>query len=159
MKEVVLFFLSLTWLQYAYAGPYDPIVSMAWVGETIPEQKTVTLQLNLTTIKQVKLLSVSSPLVEGIEIHRLTNQKGALKISKVNSLLLPEHRTTAFGSRKLFLMMVGIKQPFKIGDQIPLKLEFAFNDKRNKTLMAVATVKKVELSYKHYGPNEVYDHR
>jgi hypothetical protein len=159
MKKMIIFFLALTWLHPANAGPYDPIVSMAWVGETVPEQTTVTLQLNLTTIKPVKLLAVSSPLVETIEIHNLSNHKGALKALKVNSLQLPEHRTTTFGSRKLFLMMVGIKQPFKIGDHIPLKLEFAFKDKHNLTLMTNAEVKKVELSYKHYGPNEVYDHR
>lgn len=159
MKNNLLFLLAFTWIQTVYAGPYDPIVSMAWVGETVPEQTTVTLQLNLTTIKSVKLLSVSSPLVEVIEIHSLSNQKGAMKMRKVTSLLLPEHHTTTFGSRKLFLMMRGIKQPLNVGERIPLKLEFIFNDKHTKVVSAVAEVKKVELSFKHYGPNEVYDHR
>ena len=53
------------------AGTNDPIVSKAWIGESIPGQTTATLQMNLTTIKQAYLTSVSSPIADSIEIHSL----------------------------------------------------------------------------------------
>lgn len=142
----------------SWAGPYDPIVSKAWVGESVPEQTTATLQLNLTTVKAVNLTSVSSPLAESVEIHSLMKYKGAMKLQVVPSLQIPEHRTTIFGSNGLFLMMTGLKQALKIGDQVPVSLTFTFPDKQTKVISANAEVKKMELSYKHYGPNEVYDH-
>ena len=151
--------VAALWLSNAWAGPYDPIVSMAWVGETVPEQTTATLQLNLTTVKAVKLMSISSPVAGGVEIHSMMMLKGAIKPHIVNSLSLPEHRTTIFGSRGLFLMMTGLKQPLKAGDKIPLNLEFSFPDKKTKVISAEAEVRMMELSYKHYSPNEVYDHR
>jgi copper(I)-binding protein len=152
---IVLAFISNT----SWASPYDPIVTKAWVGETVPGQTTSTLQLNLTTVKAVNLISVSSPIAESVEIHSLMMNKGAMKLQVVNSYSLAEHRTTLFGSHGLFLMMTGIKQPLKTGDQVPLSLTVTFADKQTKVISANAEVRKMELSYKHYGPNEVYDHR
>jgi len=143
----------------SWAGPNDPIVSAAWIGESIPGQTTVTVQLNLTTVKAVNLLSVTSPAAESIEIHSLMQHKGEMKVRVVPNLMLPDHRTVIFGSKGLFLMMTGLKQPLNIGDKVQINLEVAFSDKQVKTISSFATVRKMDLSYKHYGPNEVYDHR
>ncbi|HQS57675.1 MAG: hypothetical protein B7Y56_08610 [Gallionellales bacterium 35-53-114] len=159
MWKSILYVLFMAGLNSAWAGPFDPIVSKAWVGESIPGQSTATLQLNLTTIKPVTLVSVSSPFAESVEIHNLTKVRGALKPQIVHSLPLPDHRTIAFGSQGLFLMMTGIKQPLKMGDRVPINLSFKFTDKQIRIISAEAEVKKMELSYKHYGPKEVYDHR
>jgi len=159
MWKKILLVIAACYLSNAWAGPYDPIVSMAWVGESIPGQTTATLQLNLTTMKAVNLMSVSSPMAESIEIHSLMMHKGAMKLQVVNNLPLAEHRTTKFGSRGLFLMMTGIKQPLKTGDRVPVSLKISFADKQTKIIAAEAEVKQMELSYKHYGPNEVYDHQ
>lgn len=159
MWKNVMLAVAVCWSSNAWTGPYDPIVSMAWVGESIPGQTTATLQLNLTTVKAVNLLSVSSPVSESVEIHSLMMHQGKMKLHKVNSFPLPEHRTTTFGSRGLFLMMTGIKQPLKLGERVPLKLVVAFAGKQPQSIAAEAEVRQMELSYKHYGPNEVYDHR
>ena len=159
MWKTLAFTLSLSCISVAWAGPNDPIISKAWVGESIPGQDTSTLQLNLTTSKAVNLISVSSPVAEAVEIHSLTMNRGKMKLQIVKSLPLPEHRTIAFGSKGLFLMMTGINKPLNIGDKVPLSLTFTFADKRTSVVTTIAEVKKMELSYKHYGPNEVYDHR
>ena len=159
MLKYLNFSIALCFFNIAWAGPYDPIVSRAWVGESVPGQTTATLQLNVTTVKPVTLLTVSSPAAEAIEIHSLTKHKGVLQPLVVNNLHLREHSTVIFGSKGLFLMMTGIKQQLNTGDKIPVSLVVEFADRQSKTISAVAEVKKMELSYKHYGPNEVYDHR
>ena len=159
MWKNIMYAIAIGWLSNAWAGPNDPIVSAAWVGESVPGQTTTTLQLNLTTIKPAILMSVSSPLAASVEIHSLMKHQGTMKLQVVNSLPLPDHRTTIFGSNGLFLMMTGIKQPLKIGDRVPVSLVFTFADKQTRTISADAEVRQMELSYKHYGPNEVYDHR
>ena len=158
-NKVMLVMMFAFFSNTSWAGPYDPIVSKIWVGETVPGQTTATLQLNLTTVKAVNLISVSSPVAASIEIHSLMMNKGAMKLQVVNSYPLPEHRTTLFGSRGLFLMMTGIKHPLKIGDQVPVNLTVTFADKQTKVISAIAEIRKFEMSYKHFGPNEVYDHR
>ncbi len=159
MWKKLMFALALTCMGNAWAGANDPIVSKVWVGESVPGQTTATLQMNLTTIKPVNLLSVSSPFAEAIKIHSLMKYKGAMKVLIVDSLPLPDRRTITFGTHGLFLMMTGLKQPLKIGDRVPLSLVIRFNDKQTKTISAEAEVRKMELSYKHYGPNEVYDNQ
>ena len=151
--------LCLLSINLAWAGPYDPIVSGSWAGETVPGQSTVTLQMTITTVKKVKLLSVKSDVAEHVEIHSVALRKGKMAPHVVSSLALPEHRTIAFGSRNLFLMMTGIKKVLNVGDQIPLTVQYSLPDGKVKTLSASAEVRKMELSYKHYGPNEVYDHK
>jgi hypothetical protein len=157
-KSLIYWLVCVFLSNSSWAGPYDPIVSKAWVGESVPGQTTVTVQLNLTTVKPVTLTSVSSPLADAVEIHSLMKLKGVMKLQVVPSLHIPEHRTTLFGSNGLFLMMTGLRQPLAIGDQVPLNLKFSFPDNQIKVISATAEVKKMELSYKHYGPNEVYDH-
>ncbi len=155
----LIFALAAMWMSSALAGPLDPLVSGAWIGESMPGQDTSTLQLNLTTVKAVTLLSVSSPVANAVEIHSMKLHKGKLQMHIVNDLQLPEHRTITFGSDKLFLMLTGIKQTLNTGDKIPLRLTFSFADKHTKTIEATAEVRKMDLSYKHYGTKEVYDHQ
>ena len=159
MLKNTLLAIAFFWIGYAWAGPFDPIVSNAWVGESVPGQATATLQLTMTTVKAVKLLSVSSPAAESVEIHNLVMDKGAMKVKVLANLQLPEHQTTLFGTRGIFLMMTGIKQPLTIGEHIPVNLVVAFADKQTKTLSAMAEVRKMDLSYKNYGSKGIYDER
>ncbi len=159
MWKKILCAFVLSYMGHAFAGPLDPIISKAWIGETIPEQTTATLQLNLMTVKAVTLISASSPMSEAIEIHGLQRGKGGMKIQVLSKLPLQDHSTTNFGANGLFLMMTGLKQSLQIGDHVPVSLTFEFSDKQKKTINAVAEIKKMDLSYKHYSPKHVYDHR
>ena len=155
-----LLFLLLFALSYsAFAGPMDPIVSAAWVSETVPGQQTATLQLNITTIKAIKLLSVKTELAGSVQIHSVKPHKVRPVSAVVSSVALPEHRTIEFGSKNLFLMMTDIKKTLNAGDKFPVTLTYTFADKKLKTVEVMAEVRKTELSYKHYRTEGVYDHR
>lgn len=157
MWKHLLFAMILGAAGNTWAGPYDPIVGMAWVGESVPGQTSATIQLNLTTVKPVTLMSVTSPLAASVEIQILKPYKGKMKVYVLNTLRLPDHRTTIFPSQGYFLMMKELKQPLKTGDHVPITMTFLYPDKQSKTINADAEVREMELSYKQYGPNAVYD--
>jgi len=159
MWKNMLLVMALGWVSSVWAGPYDPIVTVAWVGESVPGQTTASIQLNLTTVKPVTLMSLTSPLAVSVEIQNLKASKGAMKVYVLSNLPLPEHRTTTFPSQGFFLIMKELKQPLKIGDHVPITLTFKFADKQTKSVSTDAEVRKMELSYKQYGPNAVYDQR
>lgn len=159
MFKTIFCTLALICAGNAWAGPYDPIVSAAWIGESVPGQTTATLQLNITTVKAIKLLAVRSPLADNVEIHSVVLRKGKVTPQVVSSISLPERRTSSFGSKNLFLMMTGIRKTLNVGDQIPISMHYSFSDGKTRMVEATAEVKKMELSYKHYGSKEVYDHR
>lgn len=142
-----------------WAGPNDVIVDRVRIGETVPGQTSVTLELNISTIKSVTLLSVSSPAATEIEMHRVVPHKGKMVARVVDRVAIPAHRTMVFGSKQLFLMMVGLKQQLNAGDKVPVTLLVAYGDGRKQSIDVTADVTKMALSYKHFSPNEVYDHR
>ncbi len=143
----------------AWAGGNDVMVDKARIGESVPGQTSATLELNISTVKPATLLSVSSPAAKEVEIHSMVLHQGKMMVRVVDRLAMPGHRTITFGSHQLFLMMAGLKQQLNVGDKVPVTLVVEYDDKRKQTIEVSADVKKMSLSYKHYGPNEVHDHR
>lgn len=158
-SRYVLLILLLSLTGSVWAGPNDVVVKQVWVGESIPGQNSATLELNITTVVPAKLLSVSTGAAEKVEIHSVFQDRGKMKAHLVESLLLPAHHTTAFGSHQLFLMLVGLKQELNLDDHIPVSLLIEYANQRKQTINVEATVKKMSLSYKHLGSEEIYDHR
>ncbi len=159
MRSKLLGVFLLCFSGASWAGPDDVVLDKVWVGESIPGQNSAILQLNITTVKPALLVAVTSDLVERVEIHGISRVGGKMKVRVVDSLRLPAHRTTAFGSKSLFLNMVGLKKEFNIGDRVPVSVVVEYANKRRQTIATEATVKKMELSYRHLGSEAVYDHR
>ena len=142
-----------------WAGPNDAVVRQVWVGESIPGQNSATLELNITTVASAKLLSVSTNAAEKVEIHSVFQHSGRMSAHRVDSLPLPAHHTTAFGSHQLFLILVGLKKELNLDDTIPVSLLIEYDNHRKQTIEVEAIVKKMALSYKHLGAEEIHDHR
>ncbi|MEO8936612.1 MAG: copper chaperone PCu(A)C [Burkholderiaceae bacterium] len=72
-----------------------------------------------------KLVSASSPLADHVELHTMSMDGDIMRMRAVPGIPLPAggHVDMAPGNG-YHLMMIGIKQPFKVGDKIPLTLKF-----------------------------------
>jgi periplasmic copper chaperone A len=136
----------------------DVLAEKAWLRESVPGQTSASLQLNLTVTKPARLVGVSSPWAATVEIQRLFPARHKIKARTVSSLRLPRNRTVAFGERSIALMMVGLKQPLKVGDHVPVSLAIRFAKRRMRTVEVQAEVQPLDLSYKHYERREVHDH-
>ncbi|MEI7843533.1 MAG: copper chaperone PCu(A)C [Gallionellaceae bacterium] len=143
----------------SWAGPNDALVDKVWVGESVPGQNSATLELNITTVKLAFLVGIASEVAERVEIHAVSKVGGKMKVRVVDRLRLPSHRTTAFGSKSLFLIMAGLKRELNVGDKVAVTIVVEYASKHRQTIVTEATVKKMALSYRHLGSDEVYDHR
>jgi copper(I)-binding protein len=65
------------------------------------------------------LVSVTSPLVQRIELHQ-TTQRGMGKITSPEDLSFPGNRTLEFEPGGKHAMLFGINKAVKVGDTIPL---------------------------------------
>ena len=137
----------------------DVLVDKVWLRESVPGQNSASLQLNLTVIKQARLVKVSSPWAGSVEIQRLLPYRGKMKAHAVPSLRLPRNNTLVFDEHNVALMMVGLKQQLNVGDHVPVSLTVEFPDRRARVVEVEAEVRPLELSYKHYKGDEVHDHR
>jgi len=142
----------------AWGGANDVMVDKVWMRESVPGQTSSTVQMNLYVTKAARLLSVSSPVAESGEIQGVVMRRGKPQTGVVDSMKLAAHSTTLFGTRGMYLTLVGLKQPLNVGDRIPITLVVEVAGK-NLTVNTEAEVKALELSYQHYNNPTVKDHR
>lgn len=141
-----------------WAGANDVIVDKVWMRESVPDQTSSTVQLNLTVTKPARLLGVSSPVADSGEIQGVVMRKGKMQSATVDSMKLQAHSTTLFGERGTYLTLVGLKRPLVAGERIPVTLMVEVAGKR-QNVNVEALVKELELSYQHYLNPQVKDHR
>lgn len=158
MLRKLICVVSLLLAGNAWASPGDVIVEKVWMRETVPGQTSATVQLNLIVTKAARLRSVSSPVAASGEIQRVVMHHGKMGTETVGSMKLEAHSTTSFGTRRLYLTLVGLKQPLNVGDRVPLTLVVEMAGK-SQAINVEAEVKALELSYKHYQDPSVKDHR
>jgi periplasmic copper chaperone A len=143
----------------AWAGDHDVLVKNAWVGESAPGQTTASVQLDLTSARiSGKLIAVDSTAAESAEMQRLWPSGGKIRMVKVRNVRLPRGRAVSFGEHSVSIMLLGLKQPLKIGDHIPVNLTVMLADGQKVTAEAKVEVRALDLSYKHYEDEKVQDH-
>ncbi len=71
-----------------------------------------------------RLLSARSPVADAAEIHSMTMDGDVMKMRQVDAIELPTGQTVELKPGGYHLMLMGLKAPLKVGDQIPLTLKF-----------------------------------
>ncbi len=155
MWHRLLFMALLALAGSAWAGNKEVVVANAWVNETVPGQTTASVRLVVTCVAASgKLVAVESPVAESAEMQRLWPSGGKIKMSKVRIVRLPRGRAVEFGGQEVSLMLLGLKQPLKTGDHIPISLTVVLSDGQKVTVDAKAEVRPLEVSYKEYKQSE-----
>ncbi len=101
----------------------DVVVKNAWVTETTPGQTKASVQMEITCVNSIgKLVAVESPLAESVEMQRLRPSHGKMAVETLSAVAMRHNRPMEFGPRTTSIMLLGLKQPLKAGDVVPLKL-------------------------------------
>lgn len=72
-----------------------------------------------------QLLRVSTPLAAQVQLHRSQLDGGVMRMRPVTSLEVPIGGSIEMSTGGTHLMLIGLKRPLKVGEQFPLRLEFA----------------------------------
>jgi copper(I)-binding protein len=72
-----------------------------------------------------KLVSVSSPAADHVELHTMSMDGDVMRMRQVPGIVIPAggHVDMVPGNG-YHLMLIGLKQPLKIGDKVPARLTF-----------------------------------
>jgi copper(I)-binding protein len=82
-----------------------------------------------------KLVAVSSPIAESVQIHTMSMDGDVMKMREVDGIeLKPASKVEMMPGHGYHLMMLGLRQPLKAGDRFPLTLTF---EKAGKTEVSV----------------------
>ena len=115
-------------------------VDAPWVRTTVPEQKSTGAFMAITAAKGGKLVAASSPVATSVEVHEMKMEGDVMRMRAVESIALPAGQRVELKSGGYHMMLLGLKQPVKAGDSVPLTLvaEDAAGKRENVDVRAVA---------------------
>jgi len=71
-----------------------------------------------------RLLSASSPDARAVELHTMIRDGDVMRMRPVASVEIPAGQTVALRPGGLHLMLIGLSQPLREGDAVPVVLRF-----------------------------------
>lgn len=127
MKALIarLFLLSPLLAAAVHAAQPPVHVVQAWSRATPPGAEVAAgyLTLHNTAGRPVKLTGASSPLAT-VEMHETRTENGLSRMRPVQEVTVPAGGTVKFEPGGHHFMLVGLRQPLKAGDRVPLTLRF-----------------------------------
>lgn len=71
-----------------------------------------------------RLVGAKSPAAGAVEIHEHVNERGVMKMRRVDGITVPGGQTVSLKPGGHHLMLMDLKRPLKQGEKLPLTLEF-----------------------------------
>jgi periplasmic copper chaperone A len=99
-------------------------ITGAWVRPAVAGQSSTGGFMTLTSAKPVSLIEVSSPLAALGQLNLMSLDGNVLRISRIPAIQLPAGQSVALKASGMHFMLMNLKQPLKVGDQVPLILRF-----------------------------------
>ena len=110
-------------------------VKDAWVRATVPQQSASGFFAQLTSAQGGRLIAVSSPAAAMVEIHEMKMDGNVMKMRALSDgLALPAGKAVELKPGGYHVMMMGLKQQFKVGETVAVTLTIEGADKKRETL-------------------------
>lgn len=127
----------------------DTTVSDAWVRASVPHQQATGAFMTLTASDDSKLLGVSSPVAKTVQIHEMTMNGEVMGMRQVPSVALPAGKAVSLDPSGLHVMLMGLVEQVKEGQQVPLTLTVEDSQGQRQTLQVQAPVKALTAGTGH----------
>lgn len=101
-----------------------------WVRATVPQQKATGAFMQLSSPKDARLVSASSPVAAVTELHEMTMEKDVMKMRAVPSIEIPAGKGAELKPGGVHIMLMGLKRQIKEGETVPVTL--VIDDKTGK---------------------------
>ena len=106
----------------------DQIISISnpWARPTIAASTTSAgyVTIRNSGAKADRLLAAKTEFAQSVEIHTHIMDGDIARMRRVEAVDVPAGQTVAFNPGGLHLMVLGLKQPLKEGESLPLTLVF-----------------------------------
>lgn len=134
--------LAAAGLMGAVAGARaQTTVQDAWVRGTVAGQQASGAFMRLSSAQGARLVAAASPVAATVEIHEMRMDGGVMRMSAVPALELPAGQAVELRPGGYHVMLLGLKQPLKAGDTVPLTLTVEGRDGRREAVEVKAEVR------------------
>lgn len=112
----------------ALAAQAEVLVTKSWVRST-PGARTSSAAYAVITntgAKPDRLMEVSSPDADKVEIHESTGTGGIMSMAPMETLTIPARAALDLKPGGYHVMISGLTRPLKAGETLPLTFSFEF---------------------------------
>src|SRR5450830_245887 len=95
-------------------------VHQAWARATAPGQDVGAAYLMIVSKKDTTLVNITTDAAEHTQIHSMTMDNGVMKMRELESLAIPAGKMINLAPGGMHLMLMGLKKPLKVGEQLAL---------------------------------------
>lgn len=102
-------------------------VSDAWIREVPPQSRVAAafMAIQNSAAAPDQIVAMTSPLAERVEWHDMRHEQGRMQMSQRMKPELPAAMTTRLAPMQSHLMLIDLKQPLRVGMQVPIALTLA----------------------------------
>ena len=116
-------------------------VTDAWVRGTVAQQGGTGAFMKITSAQGGRLVAAQSPVARSAEVHEMTLQGDVMAMRAIDALELPAGQAVELKPGGHHLMLLGLKQPLKAGETVPLTLTVEGKDGKRETIEVQAAAK------------------
>lgn len=140
--------LALSFSTYGQITIENPSVRAMPPGQ--PNTAAFMLMHN-TNNQAIRLIKLSSSVAKKAEFHsHKKDNQGVMRMRKESHIEIPANGKFTFQSGGYHIMLMGLKQPLKPGDIVPLTIEDESGKQYNFNLPVVSLVEKQDHSHHHH---------
>jgi len=119
----------------------ETTVSDAWVRASVPHQQSTGAFLTLTASTDSKLVGVASPVAKTVQVHQMTMNGDVMGMKEVKAVELPAGKPVTLDPNGYHVMLMGLTQQVKEGENVPLTLTIEDAKGAKETLEVQAEVR------------------
>lgn len=132
---------ALALLGLALPALADTTVSDAWVRASVPHQQSTGAFMTLTASTDSKLVGVASPVAKTVQVHEMTMNGDVMGMREVKAVELPAGKPVTLDPNGFHVMLMGLNDQVKEGQQVPLTLTIEDAKGQKQTIEVQAPVK------------------
>lgn len=124
-------------------------VSKAWVRATVPGQTVAGAYFDITAKQPARLVAARSPVSPDVQIHWMQMDGDVMRMREVAALDLPKNKTVSLKPGGYHLMLMQLKKPIQVGENIPITLVIETQRKKRHTVKVNAVASASDESHDH----------
>jgi copper(I)-binding protein len=138
--------MSMSMLMCSAAAYAQVTIKEPWVRATVAQQMATGAFMQLVSPGDARLVEVRTSVAGVAEIHEMAMDGNIMKMRAVPGLELPAGKTVELKPGGYHVMLMGLKQPLKAGDMVPLTLVVEGKDKKRETVEVKAMVRELNAA-------------
>lgn len=120
-------------------------VTAPWVRATVLAQTSTGAFMHLNSPTTVRLVGVSSPVAQRVELHQMLMNGTTMKMDRVDGIDLPAGKGVNLATGGYHVMLMGLKRQLKAGEAIELSLQMQDAGKRKFNVTVKVPVKPINF--------------